>query len=78
MFSGNFSDTIKDLIVGGILLGAGGFVGWVWTIDHAVSESKIEASDRYLTKEDFKEFRVWLADELREINLTFREIKEKI
>lgn len=76
MFSGDFVSTMKDLLVGGLLLGLGGFVGWVWNIDHAVSSSKFEATQIYVSKEDFIEFKTWLKGELLDIKLTFKSFKE--
>lgn len=70
------SQLLRDVFVGGMLLGLGAFVSWVWTIDHTVSANELTVVKDFVSKDDFavfqvdfKEFKTWLNGELREIKI---------
>lgn len=67
LFNGSRGASLRNLLVGSILLAMGGVSGWLLHLERAQANIRIEVAQEYVTKDDLNEFKEHLDDKFDQL-----------
>ena len=67
LFNGSRGASLRNLLVGSILLAMGGVSGWLLHLERAQADIRIEVAQEYVTKDDLNEFKEHLDDKFNQL-----------